>query len=83
MAARGSLEAGLADVVVTVLSVMTRDYGPATRSLVQASVGFMNETTNAFIQQFLESTPPCGQTNVYFGPGDLVNNMLLASSALV
>ncbi|CAE8656437.1 unnamed protein product, partial [Polarella glacialis] len=37
MAARGSLEAGLADVVVTVLSVMTRDYGPATRSLVQAS----------------------------------------------
>ena len=43
-------------------------YVPSVEKIIQSSVTMLHDAMNAVVKQILETTPPCANTEVYFGP---------------
>eukprot|EP00435_Cladocopium_sp_Y103_P011865 s5133_g3.t1 len=60
-----------------------RCYVPSFEKIIQSSVSMMHHAMNDVVKQVLQTTPPCGKTEVYFGPEGRVNLSLLLLSSLL
>lgn len=79
----GSLDPSLAEVATTLLKVILSGYVPSFEKILQSSVSRMHHAMNDVVKQVLQTTPPCGKTEVYFGPEGRVNLSLLLLSSLL
>eukprot|EP00929_Paragymnodinium_shiwhaense_P037202 TRINITY_DN19864_c0_g1_i3.p1 TRINITY_DN19864_c0_g1~~TRINITY_DN19864_c0_g1_i3.p1 ORF type:complete len:1014 (+),score=119.31 TRINITY_DN19864_c0_g1_i3:68-3109(+) len=75
--APGSLETGIADVADTTAGAMVRGYSPTVQKALQSMIQLQQATIAGLVEQIMASEDSCSASQVYFGPGDVVNGALL------
>ncbi|CAE7294731.1 KIF15 [Symbiodinium natans] len=78
-----SLGDDLAAAMTAMLRATLHGYAASIPKIIQSSTIILHDALNDMVQQTLEQTPPCQNTEVYFGPEGLVNMFLLLASLLL